>query len=546
MSQTEIIVTPQITDFQNWWRGVSHASDFYFHNAVLELIDNAYSSCVSPASGLRPTHPTIEIILIDKGEEDHQLFVNDNGDGINLKTFKEVLMNPGSLPDQPGRLNEHGFGLKNALSYIQCGEMKEFRITSKSEDGIWQLLGPYSEKMRLRMVDEQEWNNPVVSDILKSHRKKGTTIATTVSHSVLRTLSRGSSRRSGMLVRKFSPLCDLLREHIMITYRKILYREPNLRIYVINKPQNSAEYEYGSNFFFRSDDKSIRIWNHEFEPVTRWEHTIPLRVNGKESDVHIILGRAPHDSKEPGKNYSGLNYYYNLTDARVGIDIFVRDRIVKAMEWEKIWGGTPDYGHNWFIGEVELDEKFPTRNNKTHVDLTSDMWLALVAEIDDRRIKPPEQPSKREHQDVLQFVRDQILSGRDDIMGEVKTEETTVFGESTIDMWFEVEQVGNPNLVHIYEIKIEKSNPLDLYQLRMYCDGLILEGLVTSEKPIRLHLVAPGHSEGSKKCCDYLRGRNDARGRNYDIWLEKFNITTKADGETIESVRIKPRWYPSS
>ena len=535
-------ITPILMDYENWWRGLSHASDFYFHNAIFELIDNSFSSCNPISGSSRPNNPTIEIVLEDSQEDEVKLIINDNGLGIDEFTFRNTLMNPGSKPRNPGRFNEHGFGLKNALSYIQSGNLKDFRIISKSSDGIFELSGPYQERMPFSRVDEDYWNSNVVTDRLRENRVTGTTIVTSVSLNVIKTLTRGSSRKKYPQI--FGKLCDILREHIMVTYRKTLFREQNLRIFVVSRSQGQESFEYGNSFFIRSEDRSIKIWNHEYEPVTRRENMIDIRVGGSESHIPIVMGRAPHDSKQPGRKYSGFNYYYQLTNARVGIDIFVRDRLVKAMEWETIWGGAPEYSNNWFVGEIELDEKFPTRNNKTNVDLTSPQWIAFIEQIRHQEINPPNFPNLRDHQDILQLLVERITSGRDDIVGEVKKDETRVFGDATVDLWFEVEQANNEKLVHIYELKIETSSPLDLYQLLMYCDGLLEQQYISPETSIRLHLLAPDHSEGSKACCDYLRRQKDSRDRLYDIWLDKYTPAVEGDRETIQNVRIDQRWYP--
>jgi hypothetical protein len=72
----------------------------------------------------------------------------------------------------------------------------------------------------------------------------------------------------------------------------------------------------------------------------------------------------PEAEQERGWPYP-LRIYYQGSNARCGLDIVVRDRVIKSGVFEEIWpeiGKTVDF--NKFVGEVKVGEGFRTTNNK--------------------------------------------------------------------------------------------------------------------------------------------------------------------------------------
>jgi hypothetical protein len=527
------IITPQIRDYGNWWKGIGQAGgEFYFHHAVFELIDNSISYCLSPGGHNRPTNPTIEVSLV-QGADHHDLFVHDNGSGINYDVFSDVILNPGGRPPNPGMLSEHGFGLKNALSYIQDGHLEPFKIISKSEHGIWKITGPYGSRMKLEESQESEWNENLFSDRLLD-RQTGTTIWTKVSNSKLRTVLSGSFRSQGN-VRVFEQLVDRLREHVMITYRKILKNDSSLRIFIFHK-QGNDEPKNGNEFYIRDDDQSIRVWEHIPHPLgtKQKDFNIPLGLDDANNPItakaKIWLNRALKERVEGERfrqigEYSKLKYYYPLKDAKVGIDVFVRNRLVRPMEWDNVYPEIQkNVSYNNIIGELELDNHFSTRNNKTNVNIDTAIWRQLIEEINGYpELKPDPRQNERDHQRVLDIFVEEVESHfSSEIIRKFK-ETTQVFDDAIIDFWYELAD-SPQNKIHIIELKASETDALDVYQLKMYCDGLIHKERITDKKII-LELIGLTHTNSTKECCKFIKNDpnlKNANGEKYNIVLKEY------------------------
>ena len=69
----------------------------------------------------------------------------------------------------------------------------------------------------------------------------------------------------------------------------------------------------------------------------------------------------------------------------------------------------------------------------------------------------------------------------------------------------------------IYEGKRCKSQPIAAYQLRMYWDGLVKDGIKTIKKGI---LIAASHSQNVINIIDYLNQLKDSNGNQYNFELK--------------------------
>lgn len=87
-----------------------------FHQGVMELCDNAIAASLPGEKalifiGLAPGSAKDELLLV----------VADWGSGMDLSQLENALQ-LGSLPTGSNRLNEHGFGINNALASLTGGD----------------------------------------------------------------------------------------------------------------------------------------------------------------------------------------------------------------------------------------------------------------------------------------------------------------------------------------------------------------------------------------------------------------------------------------
>jgi len=86
--------------------------------------------------------------------------VADRGTGVDFEslTAAENIFNLGYEPVNKGPMNEHGFGLKNALALMTSGFQTEFLFLTKQEEGVlWGVKGPIQEAMEALKMEQVVW-----------------------------------------------------------------------------------------------------------------------------------------------------------------------------------------------------------------------------------------------------------------------------------------------------------------------------------------------------------------------------------------------------
>ena len=89
-----------------------------FHQCISELIDNAISATLP--------HEKFRINIVFHKEESSglvEVYIADSGRGMNLDIFQKAIQ-IGESATTDNRLNEHGYGLKNALATLSSATNK--------------------------------------------------------------------------------------------------------------------------------------------------------------------------------------------------------------------------------------------------------------------------------------------------------------------------------------------------------------------------------------------------------------------------------------
>jgi len=75
-------------------------------------------------------------------------------------------------------------------------------------------------------------------------------------------------------------------------------------------------------------------------------------------------------------------------------------------------------------------------------------------------------------------------------------------------------QIGGD--VILYEAKKDKTGVQDVYQLEMYWDGFVLDGI----EPTKGILIASHHPDSVKELVSYLNQKHDFNGKKYNFELK--------------------------
>jgi len=463
--------------------GLSH-QNLDFHQALAELIDNAMSA---QTQGFF----TVEVHLT-KDSDRIYLVVADNGSGISLTDLQERVMRLGGRGQRLGRLNEHGYGLKNSLCRL-TGNQLPWEILTRDSAALpstyYRVPGPFRHGMVAYADNGAKWNK----DILKAHGETGTRVFVQTSFEYFRTLYRRAEH--------FDRLIERLLEHLGVIYRGYLSdRRNTLWVRWRTSPQDTW-----------NDDLVQPIEIPYGESQTR---DIKVTVGGKQAIVKYTWGWIDEEKRDrtTGRLYP-LRIYYQVAYRTQGIDIRLRGRVIHPHAIEVIWPEIARHPSlNKFAGELVIDsEEFSSVNNKTTLDEQNPFWQALKEKLQASDLQPREFASLRRQDEEA-------------VKTALKTQLPHLVPRSTAELDFvtwpgmgvkiDLLHILQSGEEHVYEIKARELTPADVYQLIMYWDGRVVDGL-----PPKLgRLIGVSEPPTSvREMIQYWNKRKDANGNLYRL-----------------------------
>jgi len=470
--------------------GLSH-QNLDFHQSLAELIDNAISA-------QNQSFFTVEVHLMKDSDLIH-IVVADNGSGISLPDLQSRVMRLGGKGERLGRLNEHGYGLKNSLCRLTENRLPWEILTrdSTAPPNTWYSIpGPFRSGMVANVDNGSRWNR----DILKAHGDTGTRVFAQTSFEYFRTLYKRLDRFDERLIAR-------LLEHLGVIYRGYLSdRRNTLWLRWRASPQDTW-----------NEDPVQPIEIPYGESQTR---DIKVTAEGFEATVQYTWGWIDEEKRDrtTGRSYP-LKIYYQVNQRTQGVDIRLRGRIVTPHALTEIWDLERHPDLNRFAGEIAIDsEEFSSVNNKTTLDEQNPFWQALREQLQESVFTPPQfkQIRRQDEEAIKAALKKQlphIVPG-----SQVALDFPTWAGAGVkIDLLHTLASGEH----HVYEVKARELTPQDVYQLVMYWDGLVKDGV-----PAKLgRLVGISEPPTSvKEMIDYWNKRKDANGSPY-----RFELKTSAE-----------------
>lgn len=112
---------------------------------------------------------------------------------------------------------------------------------------------------------------------------------------------------------------------------------------------------------------------------------------------------------------------------------------------------------------------------------------------------------------------DELVAAKEPHLPKPHTLETQQYAFSTLEQKIRIDlYVGYGNDQIIYEGKKDHTTPKDIYQLRMYWDGLVYDGL----RPTKAILISASHPDSVKAIIAEINKMTDATGRHYSFTTE--------------------------
>lgn len=470
-----------------------------FHAALGELVDNAFSARAINIGG-SPENMTVEITIEQLDPALVRVQVADHGIGIALQDITSRVFNLGGQGSVRGELNEHGFGLKNALALLTGGNNTNFSLLTRSkndglaEDRFLRIDGPLSTSMTVRAdAGREDWADGLT--VLRG-AETGTKVRVDVAWQYFRTLYRRGTPGLDVLVTR-------LGEHLGVMQRYFLQKGNRIRV----------AYRGLEGDWVYKEVQAIPIpFEGESTTVRR-----QIVVNGTTHDFVYQRGTLDYSVKdadaeaELGWPYP-LRHYYQGSNARCGIDIVVRDRVVKSSVFQEIWPDVPKtVDFNRFVGELRVGSDFRTTNNKTGLDPHAENWEQLLHRLGEEEFRP----EKATRSDSEKSLRDRLVHIlRGTFRDATVTPERRVWAGSTaIDIFVD----GGDTNRRVYELKITAGRVLDLYQLLSGWDGLVKEGIAPSHGI----LVVKEYNQQLQDAVSEANKRLDSAGNRYIIELRR-------------------------
>ncbi len=439
----------ELTATEGLFEGLAK-QNMLFHQCIGELVDNAIAANIGNNPFL------VEIIFIENPRDDSivDTYVCDQSSGMTLEIFKKAVQ-PGIPATTQSRLNEHGFGMKNALATLS-GNNGPWKIWTgpKGSSEVFTIEGPFRSKMKIRDDEPFPTDSFLPAD-------SSTIIKVSVKKSFMQTVQgRGAPTENIVILRKW------LIEHLAVMYRG--YLELDLQTHL---PSGSITVSIGTN---RLSVPPVLV-----PTADRKRKYFDIALNGTVYPLTYNYGTLDEVQRDTLINGEKAKYYYQKNQKTQGIDIRLGKRVIATMQFETIWKTDdgkqlmrhPSY--NEFVGELIIPELprgvLTTTNNKTDFNLDDENWEAIFREL--QQFKPIKDIREKSEAELRKkWIRMLKATNPHDTVSD----NVSVWPTGTrIDVY---RKINITNEIIIYEIKAGRGSPHHLYQLKMYWDGLVLQG----------------------------------------------------------------------
>lgn len=477
------------------WDGIGGHFDS-LGQIINEFLDNSISNFAANVQ----TSRNIIVGLRELADERVKITVEDTGTGIKDLDAAFTLGNQtaGETP-----LNEHGFGLKHALASANPANDAWAIYTRTKEDFdnnvFKKISAPYDiEDFSGALCENEQWPG--------TYTGTGTIIEFTCTREMYKTLGRGI--RGGASV--FLTLADILCEDIGFVYSGVIANGiANITLHMIPKG-NAAP-------LTRAVGAVTPDWSDWLGPGKGSES---VDLGGGEVDIDYSFGRINSKPERVQFDNTTARKYYLRNMSSSGVEIRINGRALCYNLFKEIWGIEKHNSYNYLLVIVNLKSEdagaLPkTRTSKNGLREGDPRLEALYQWIRSNMHEPQKDVSLSDHEtDLFEELKKNKIQFNPDPNKVVDTEMRVFITTGNqkdrvrLDL-YEKTSYG----ITVYEGKRESTTSKDVYQLRMYWDGLVFDGI----KPDKGILVAESHPESVKELLQIVNAMKDANGNNYKL-----------------------------
>lgn len=438
-----------------------------------------------------------------------RISIEDTGTGIKDLDAAFTL---GCRRGAESPLNEHGFGLKHALASADpsnsCWSISTRTADDLKNNRFKKISAPYSfEQFCAESLDTAQWTG--------AYSGTGTIVTFECSYDMYKTLSKGMNEKGiiGRPVEGFEKIAALLYEDIGFVYAGIILNGKasiSLKIVSSNNKSSNRIHSVGAI------TPDFQSWIHPGKGNQE--------VNLGDGIVNIQYQFGISAAKDDNKDYEFVNTktrrYYKNTMTSSGVEIRLNGRVICYNLFKEIWGIEKHNSFNSFLVILDLisnnSKALPkTRTSKNGLREGDPHLEKLFEWIKKKVPKPIKDSNYADHEiDLFNLLCENKNKYNPDPNKTISTERT-VFNNTGSDKdkvridLFE-DTMGQ---LTIYEGKKDITTSKDVYQLRMYWDGLVYEGI----NPTTGVLVSAYHPQSVYDMVAIVNTMKDYNGNNYNF-----------------------------
>ena len=464
---------------------------------INEFLDNS----ISNFTGNNVTTRDIRIVLEELSKDgDVKVSIEDSGTGIkNLNAaFTLGDQSAGETP-----LNEHGFGLKHALAFANPNN-DSWAVYTRTEEDLdnkmyTKISAPYKmNDFTGEKISEEPWPGYY-------NNTTGTLIEFVCSRDIFKTLTIGL--KGGFS--NFATIADVLCEDIGFVYSGIIQKSIAM-IYLVIIDADGEEMT-----------TSIGSVTPDFsEPIKPGNGNEKFDLGSGTVDIEYHFGSMNEKPNRELFDNDTTRRYYKKNMSSSGVEIRINGRMLRYNLFKDIWGIEKhnSYNHLLIIVNVKSKHKdrLPTTTTSKNGLRQGDAKLDRLYEwIRSYMSDPVKNDSLIDHETDKFETLCKNLKKYNKTKNKVVDTEKFVFTRTgnrkdrqRVDLYT---KIGNE--ITVYEGKMYNTTSKDVYQLRMYWDGLVYDGV----KPDIGILVGKNNPTSVLELIKIVNGMEDANGNNYNL-----------------------------
>lgn len=477
---------------QELWAGIGGHFD-NLGQIINEFLDNSISNFAGNTLDSR----NILIKLEEFESGNIGVTIEDTGTGIkNLNdAFTLGCQSSGESP-----FNEHGFGLKHALASANP-DNDSWEIYTRTEEDknnsqFKKISAPYKIKdFSGEICSGDPWPG--------KYNGTGTIVRFVCSQEMYKTIARGL--KGGITM--FRTIADVLCEDLGFVYAGVIQSGGAS----ITLELKSADGMHD----IKPVGAVLPNWGDSIKPG---QGSVKVDLGGGDVTIEYRFGAVNETPSRIEFDNSTTRRYYLRNMSSSGVEIRINGRVLCYNLFKEIWGIEKHNSYNYLLVTINLKsdnkEALPrTRTSKNGLREGDEKLEALYSWILSYMKEPHKDISMSDHEtDLFETLRDYKNKFNPDPNKQIETEEYvfTSTGNKKDHVRMDLYEVTNGQ-INVYEGKKDMTTSKDVYQLRMYWDGLVYDGV----KPTNGFLVANEHPESVKNLIQIVNTMQDANGNNY-------------------------------